>query len=89
MTSDMGAKTAVVLLSASGKLFSEQVARRLSQLERVVLICGRYEGVDERVAEHLADDEISDGGFRAERRRVARGDGCGCGDAAAAGRAGE
>jgi tRNA (guanine37-N1)-methyltransferase len=49
LTFDMGAKTAVVLLSASGKLFSEPVARRLSQLERVVLICGRYEGVDERV----------------------------------------
>jgi len=63
MTFDMGAKTAVVLLSASGKLFSEQVARRLSQLERVVLICGRYEGVDERVAEHLASDEISVGDF--------------------------
>src|SRR5450755_2491722 len=45
------ANTSVVLLSASGKMFTEQVARRLSKLERVVLICGRYEGVDERVAE--------------------------------------
>ena len=57
------ANTAVVLLSASGKMFSEQVARRLSKLERVVLICGRYEGVDERVAEHLATEEISIGDF--------------------------
>jgi tRNA (guanine37-N1)-methyltransferase len=57
------ANTAVVLLSASGKMFTEQVARRLSKLERVVLICGRYEGVDERVAEHLATDEISIGDF--------------------------
>jgi tRNA (guanine37-N1)-methyltransferase len=63
LTFDMGAKTAVVLLSASGKLFSEAVARRLSQLERVALICGRYEGVDERVSEHLATDEISVGDF--------------------------
>jgi tRNA (guanine37-N1)-methyltransferase len=53
----------VVLLSASGKMFSEQVARRLSKLERVVLICGRYEGVDERVAEHLATEEISIGDY--------------------------
>jgi tRNA (guanine37-N1)-methyltransferase len=55
--------TAVVLLSASGRMFNEQVARRLSELERVVLICGRYEGVDERVAEHLATEEISIGDF--------------------------
>lgn len=57
------ANTAIVLLSASGRLFGEQVARRLSQLERVVLLCGRYEGVDERVAEHLATEEISIGDF--------------------------
>ncbi len=48
------ANTSVVLLSASGRMFSEQVARRLSKLERVVLICGRCEGADERVAERLA-----------------------------------
>ena len=53
----------MVLLSASGKMFTEQVARRLSKLERVVVICGRYEGVDERVAEHLATEEISIGDF--------------------------
>jgi tRNA (guanine37-N1)-methyltransferase len=57
------ANTSVVLLSASGRMFTEQVARRLSRLERVVLICGRYEGVDERVAEHLATEEISIGDF--------------------------
>jgi tRNA (guanine37-N1)-methyltransferase len=55
--------TAIVLLSASGRMFNEQMARRLSKLERVVLICGRYEGVDERVAEHLATEEISIGDF--------------------------
>jgi len=54
---------AIVLLSASGKLFNQQVARRLRRLERVVLICGRYEGVDERVAEHLATEEISIGDY--------------------------
>ncbi|HET6198909.1 MAG TPA: tRNA (guanosine(37)-N1)-methyltransferase TrmD [Candidatus Acidoferrales bacterium] len=56
-------RTAVVLLSASGKLFRQKMARRFSQLERVILICGRYEGVDGRVAEHLASDEISIGDF--------------------------
>jgi len=56
-------KVAIVLLSASGKLFRQQTAHRLAQLRRVVLICGRYEGVDERVAEHLATDELSVGDF--------------------------
>jgi tRNA (guanine37-N1)-methyltransferase len=54
---------AVVLLSASGKLFRQEAALRLSAAARVVLICGRYEGVDERVAEHLATDELSIGDF--------------------------
>jgi tRNA (guanine37-N1)-methyltransferase len=56
-------KTAVVLLSAAGRMFRQETARRFAGLERVVLICGRYEGVDERVAEHLATDEISIGDF--------------------------
>jgi len=54
---------AIVLLSAAGKMFRQETARRFAGLERVVLICGRYEGVDERVAEHLATDEISIGDF--------------------------
>jgi tRNA (guanine37-N1)-methyltransferase len=54
---------AIVLLSAAGKMFRQETARRLVGLSRVVLICGRYEGVDERVAEHLATDEISVGDF--------------------------
>lgn len=62
-TSQPGMRSAVVLLSASGKLFRQEMARRFSQIERVILICGRYEGVDERVAEHLATDEISIGDF--------------------------
>lgn len=55
--------SAIVLLSAAGKLFRQNAARRFAKLERVVLLCGRYEGVDERVAEHLATDEISVGDF--------------------------
>src|SRR5713226_2400301 len=56
-------KTAIVLTSAAGKLFRQETARRYVQLERVIIICGRYEGVDERVAEHLATEEISIGDF--------------------------
>ncbi len=55
--------TAIILLSASGKLFRQADARRFAQLERIILLCGRYEGVDERVAEHLATDELSIGDF--------------------------
>jgi tRNA (guanine37-N1)-methyltransferase len=57
------AHTAIVLLSASGKLFRQETARRFAQLDRIILLCGRYEGVDERVAEHLATDELSIGDF--------------------------
>ena len=55
--------TAIVLLSAAGKLFRQQTACRLAKFQRIVLLCGRYEGVDERVAEHLATDELSIGDF--------------------------
>ena len=57
------ARQRVVLLSAHGPLFDQRAARRLLQLEEVLLICGRYEGVDERVSEHLADEEISIGNY--------------------------
>ncbi|MGB6876391.1 MAG: tRNA (guanosine(37)-N1)-methyltransferase TrmD [Candidatus Acidiferrales bacterium] len=60
---NMPGKTAIALLSASGKLFRQEMARQFSQRERIILICGRYEGVDERVAQHLATDEISIGDF--------------------------
>ena len=56
-------RTAIVLLSASGELFRQETARDFAELERMVLLCGRYEGVDERVAEHLATHEISIGDF--------------------------
>ncbi len=55
--------TAVVLLSAAGRLFCQETARRYAGLERIVLLCGRYEGVDERVSEHLATEEVSVGDF--------------------------
>jgi tRNA (guanine37-N1)-methyltransferase len=56
-------KTAIVLMSAAGRVFHQESARRYAQLERIIFICGRYEGVDERVAEHLATEEISIGNF--------------------------
>ena len=58
-----GAKETVVLLSPQGRMFTQAVAQELAGLERMVLICGRYEGVDERVAEALADREISVGDY--------------------------
>jgi tRNA (guanine37-N1)-methyltransferase len=57
------AKESVVLVSAQGRRFDQNIAQKLAALERVVLICGRYEGVDERVAEHLADRELSIGDY--------------------------
>ena len=54
---------AIVLLSAAGKMFRQDTARRFAELRRIVFLCGRYEGVDERVAEHLADRELSIGDF--------------------------
>jgi len=53
----------LILLSAQGKRFTQEAARRLTQYQEIFLICGRYEGVDERVAEHLADEELSIGDF--------------------------
>lgn len=53
----------VALMSAQGRLFDQATARRWSALDELLLICGRYEGVDERVAQHLADEETSIGDF--------------------------
>ncbi len=58
-----GGRETVVLLSPQGVLFTQAVAQELMDRDRVVLICGRYEGVDERVSEYLADREISIGDF--------------------------
>src|SRR5579862_1507174 len=62
-SSSVEPETAIVLMSAAGKLFRQDTARRYAKLSRVILICGRYEGVDERVAEHLATEEVSVGDF--------------------------
>ncbi len=53
----------IILLSPKGRLFNQQIARTLAQEARVTLICGHYEGVDERVREHLVTDEISIGDY--------------------------
>jgi tRNA (guanine37-N1)-methyltransferase len=60
---ERGEGSRVVLLSAQGKKFDQAKARELSGLKELLLICGRYEGVDERVAEHLADEELSIGDY--------------------------
>jgi tRNA (guanine37-N1)-methyltransferase len=57
------AKQSVILLSAQGQRFTQRVATELAALDRMVLICGRYEGVDERVADFLADRELSIGDY--------------------------
>jgi len=53
----------IALLTPQGRLFTQQIARQLSRLPRLLLICGRYEGVDERVHRHLATDQISIGDY--------------------------
>lgn len=58
-----GKKARVILTSAKGKLFTQQDAKRLSAYDRLVFLCGRYEGVDERVAQHLVDEELSIGPY--------------------------
>jgi tRNA (guanine37-N1)-methyltransferase len=63
VSASSGAGTAIVLLSAAGKRFTQETARRYAGLNGIIFICGRYEGVDERVAEHLATEEISVGDF--------------------------
>ena len=57
------ATTEVVVLSAAGRSFNQAEALRLSKADQVILICGRYEGVDERVVENLATSEVSIGDF--------------------------
>jgi tRNA (guanine37-N1)-methyltransferase len=56
-------KESVIVLSAQGHRFTQQIASELAALDRIVLICGRYEGVDERVSEFLADRELSIGDY--------------------------
>ena len=53
----------VILLSPQGRIFRQEVALELSRLEHICLVCGRYEGVDERIRNHYVDDEISIGDY--------------------------
>jgi len=57
------AKRRRILLSAQGKVFDQEDARRWAEYDELTLVCGRYEGVDERVADHLVDEEVSVGSF--------------------------
>ena len=56
-------KTKIILLSAKGKKFDQKMAKKFSKLDNLILISGRYEGVDERVAKYIADEEISIGDY--------------------------
>ena len=60
---EAAASTRVILLSAQGRSFQQPIARKLAKLGRVVLLCGRYEGVDERVNELYCDQELSIGDY--------------------------
>jgi len=53
----------VIVFSTRGKLFDQKTAQRLAKYNQLIFICGRYEGVDERVAKNIADEEISIGDF--------------------------
>ncbi|MBI4187162.1 MAG: tRNA (guanosine(37)-N1)-methyltransferase TrmD [Chloroflexi bacterium] len=61
--SEEGGILPVILLTPQGRLFSQQIAVEFSRYRQLVLICGRYEGVDERVVEHLVTDEVSIGDY--------------------------
>lgn len=56
-------RTRVILLTPQGRLFRQSVARELAARDHLIFICGHYEGVDHRVAEHLADEELSIGDY--------------------------
>ena len=58
-----GGELPIILLTPQGRLFSQQIALELVRYSHLILICGRYEGVDERVREHLVTDEISIGDY--------------------------
>ena len=53
----------IILLTPQGRVFNQRIAEELSRHERIVLLCGRYEGIDERIREHLVTDEISIGDY--------------------------
>jgi len=62
-TKDQRLKTRVILMSPKGKTLDHNLAKKLSKYEHILLLCGHYEGIDERVREHLIDEEVSIGDF--------------------------
>ena len=60
---DVRRETPIILLTPQGRVFNQTIAKELSQHPRIALLCGRYEGVDERIREHLVTDEISIGDY--------------------------
>jgi tRNA (guanine37-N1)-methyltransferase len=60
---DKKSRVRTILFSTRGKIFDAKAARRLTRYDRLIFICGRYEGVDERVAEYVADEELSIGNY--------------------------
>ena len=63
LRSDPTPAVPIILLTPQGRVFTQRVAEELSRHERIALLCGRYEGVDERIREHLVTDEISVGDY--------------------------
>ena len=63
LKAERGPGTKVILTSPSGRTFTQEIARNLAREESVLFVCGSYEGFDERVREHLADDELSIGDY--------------------------
>lgn len=63
ITSQIGSKPHVIMMTPQGKTFNQEKARELLNHENILLICGHYEGIDERVSEGLVDEEISLGDF--------------------------
>jgi tRNA (guanine37-N1)-methyltransferase len=59
----VSSKIRTIVLSAKGKQFTQEVAHRLSKYDQLIFICGRYEGIDERIADFYADEEISIGNY--------------------------
>ncbi|HBP00614.1 MAG TPA: tRNA (guanosine(37)-N1)-methyltransferase TrmD [Candidatus Moranbacteria bacterium] len=62
-TENLEPKTRIILFSAKGKRFTQDDAKRLAEYDKLVMVCGRYEGVDERVAENIVDEELSIGDY--------------------------
>jgi tRNA (guanine37-N1)-methyltransferase len=62
-TPPQAARCPIILMTPQGRVFDQSIAKELSEHQRIALICGRYEGVDERIRTHLATDEISIGDF--------------------------